>query len=49
MPEALLRTTALFILHAHLLMSLSLYTGQESHPLVRAFVRSSFRTRRNHM
>ncbi|KAI7204388.1 P-loop containing nucleoside triphosphate hydrolase protein [Hortaea werneckii] len=30
-------------------MSLSLHTGQESHPLVRAFVRSSFRTRRNHI
>ncbi|KAI6801187.1 P-loop containing nucleoside triphosphate hydrolase protein [Hortaea werneckii] len=30
-------------------MSLSLHTGQESHPLVRAFVCSSFRTRRNHI
>ncbi|RMY05984.1 hypothetical protein D0867_09845 [Hortaea werneckii] len=49
MPGALLRMIALLILHARLLMSLSLHTGQESHPLVRAFVRSSFRTRRNHI
>ncbi|RMY59838.1 hypothetical protein D0865_01853 [Hortaea werneckii] len=49
MPGVLLRTIALLTLHARLLMSLSLHTGQESHPLVRAFVRSSFRTRRNHI